>query len=1233
MGYFHRFVILIFLVCSYAHSSAQEKIAYQLNVSCQNATNHFDFFGIVSQPLRFNWTIEQQPFSLENTIPGRLVIKASKDSIQSADDLIVLDSMCALPQFSYNEKPVRHSLSQGEYYLFSTYYASNLNMYEKESKTVRQRIQLFEISHANPASWLSHIKYSEYNEDISLHLEMDVTLSCCANLLGVLNSEWEVGLGKKAGVVSASLATFYRIDSLRAGPNRLIMEQSLFEKPNFEKYNFLIITRSSSYFSEGYRTIPDFTISLPLKVITDVEELGSQKRKQYPYLTYGKFVVSEKELSTARFDSLYKEAQAFYRFTENAIESARLRKTNEALQWADSAFSYAGDHRLSSMIYVPASCVSDLYAGLYKFMEANQLFTNIKEKEKLSFRLGEAMNMADLMEEGYAHLIRMILPDTLSILNEIEKSGFYDEKDKFRQSNITELPVLWRERTLPAFEHFLRIRDLETADIIATQAGEHIQLVSPLWRKISSDTSLAKHYSSLANSLTESTEMLDFELARLNYFSELGLYEDAEATIKETSDAYACSYRFQPDKFWLTAGRFYEDAGNFAKADSLYALSDNYIHSEIDKEKDNVLKAKLRLKSGNTELLKAKMNATGNVINGKQITVDFETMRIKASIFMQMDLLADHDLAQKLGFFNSPAYPNYYLNQIKNMEMQGEHFLANEWMKELAFFLGRDNKNKEALLVYKNLFLINNLQSIAFRLGFSEESQIFYSQKQLEILSRYINVLVKHKGNASAEEYDSLLNICLDQVLFQHSFILRGNYQLLYDVSHSKDEAVQRQFVIWQTLREYLNELYVKEEPDKHGLKLMKTEILRAESKLTRLARDTSSMRYDYIPPLDSIRKHLKENEAAIELIRYELNHEVYYNKSSKYAALIVKKTGPIELILFPTEGALMEGRNYNLYRNSIQQKLMDEISYRVYWEPLQASLKEVKKVYWAPDGVFHLINPNTLFNISTQKYLLDEIQVQVVPTIANLSDEKSLKISSATILGNPVYNESDSPQKSDTLHTSRSLLSRQAIAPLPGTKAEVETIATLLRQAKSDVILLTEKKASKQELFKIKNADVLHLATHGFWIDNPQRHADVRNVFETLSGSGLILSGAQKNDGAGGFQIVPQGIVTSAEIQDLNLFNTQLVVLSACETGLGEVIPGEGLYGLKRALHKAGARNIITSLWKVDDEATKEFMSGFYKSLSETKNLNESFKNAMSSLQKKFPDPYYWGAFVLTRN
>ncbi len=99
-----------------------------------------------------------------------------------------------------------------------------------------------------------------------------------------------------------------------------------------------------------------------------------------------------------------------------------------------------------------------------------------------------------------------------------------------------------------------------------------------------------------------------------------------------------------------------------------------------------------------------------------------------------------------------------------------------------------------------------------------------------------------------------------------------------------------------------------------------------------------------------------------------------------------------------------------------------------------------------------------------------------------------------------------------------------------------------------------------------------------------------------------------------------------------MNLFQTELVVLSACETGLGEIVPGEGIYGLKRAFQKAGAKNLVTSLWKVDDTASQKFMSLFYENLSSFGQLDIAFKNAGNELKKVYPDPYFWGAFTLTR-
>jgi CHAT domain-containing protein len=125
---------------------------------------------------------------------------------------------------------------------------------------------------------------------------------------------------------------------------------------------------------------------------------------------------------------------------------------------------------------------------------------------------------------------------------------------------------------------------------------------------------------------------------------------------------------------------------------------------------------------------------------------------------------------------------------------------------------------------------------------------------------------------------------------------------------------------------------------------------------------------------------------------------------------------------------------------------------------------------------------------------------------------------------------------------------------------------------------------------------------------------------------SGLMLAGAEKAiDGTS-----ENGILTAYEAMSLQLENTEVVVMSACETGLGDVKNGEGVYGLQRAFQVAGANAIIMSLWKVNDEATQELMTAFYKHYTVLNNKHAAFKKAQLELKTKFKDAYYWGAFVL---
>ena len=183
------------------------------------------------------------------------------------------------------------------------------------------------------------------------------------------------------------------------------------------------------------------------------------------------------------------------------------------------------------------------------------------------------------------------------------------------------------------------------------------------------------------------------------------------------------------------------------------------------------------------------------------------------------------------------------------------------------------------------------------------------------------------------------------------------------------------------------------------------------------------------------------------------------------------------------------------------------------------------------------------------------------------------------------------------------------------------------------------QKEASEASLKAVKSPALMHIATHGYFLAD----ADLSNGGDAMGvnaenarnnpllRSGLILAGAPKQENATlDLQSNDNGVLTAYEAMNLSLEGTDLIILSACETGLGDVRAGEGVYGLQRAFLVAGANALIMSLWKVDDEATQLLMTNFYTNWTKLGDKQKAFKQAQLQLMAKYKEPYYWGAFVM---
>ena len=218
---------------------------------------------------------------------------------------------------------------------------------------------------------------------------------------------------------------------------------------------------------------------------------------------------------------------------------------------------------------------------------------------------------------------------------------------------------------------------------------------------------------------------------------------------------------------------------------------------------------------------------------------------------------------------------------------------------------------------------------------------------------------------------------------------------------------------------------------------------------------------------------------------------------------------------------------------------------------------------------------------------------------------------------------------------------SRHGWAYLPNSKTETDLITNLLAASKIEVIKYNGVEGTEESFKAIDGTRPghIHLATHGFYlhysysdsstvVDNYEKQ--IASSLNPLIRSGLILSnGGRAWKGEPIPKGVEDGILQADEIASINLSGTSLLVLSACETALGD-ISSDGVYGLQRAFKMAGVETIIMSLWEVDDKATALFMSFFYEALTAGKKKHEAFVSAQGQLREKYNDPYYWAAFIM---
>lgn len=411
-------------------------------------------------------------------------------------------------------------------------------------------------------------------------------------------------------------------------------------------------------------------------------------------------------------------------------------------------------------------------------------------------------------------------------------------------------------------------------------------------------------------------------------------------------------------------------------------------------------------------------------------------------------------------------------------------------------------------------------------------------------------------------------------------------------------------------------------------------------------------------PTVSTVQAMLPADAMYVEIVRRRLAAVGYAPKgaSEQYVAYVLGPTGiptaielgdagPIDEAVFKLREALSESSRTDAKKlaRALDEKVM---------QPIRPALASSKRLIISPDGTLNFIPFEALVDENGQ-FLIERWSMSYVTSGRDVFrwSRHAPSRSGPVILANPAFGEIVKRPKqegeSSVRGNDRTGISRLGFTPLSGTAEEGQAIVKQLSKA----TLYAGESASKKQIVGLAGPKILHIATHGFFMGDvvesgaanmrgltlePEAPPPiVRSIEEArppakispLLQSGLALSGANaRGDARSG------GILTAFEASSLDLEGTKLVVLSACETGLGQAQSGEGVQGLRRAFVLAGAETTVMSLWKVDDAATRDMMIGYYQRLESGEGRSEALRQVRLGMLAKdsTAHPFYWASFIV---
>ena len=698
----------------------------------------------------------------------------------------------------------------------------------------------------------------------------------------------------------------------------------------------------------------------------------------------------------------------------------------------------------------------------------------------------------------------------------------------------------------------------------------------------------------------------------INYSRRAEYFDLADSSISSIESAYLKSIELMKEGRGGWANKLdkladkYKQWGRFAEADSILNMAiDRYQKTYPGKKHTAIFSA---------------------ILNKADLYSQWGKLQVADSLYQYLHELKDiHGL-------NHPKY-------LEHLNKYAYHLCRSQDYLKVSSILSQSFESQKKIILDDFIFLDG------------EDRKNYWSLKEDDVIAshKFSNDIYAADSSISGLLYNSIL---LQKGLLLESSIAEKKYDNLQFELLKKQKSLSRQ------LNKYLGTQKNKRLQD--SLKKIRIMLKKDFPQYLEQERHLNVTWKD-------IQNTLNDNDAAIEFLRYQPYNDSIFH----YIALLVRKgyTYP-KLIKLCSE----------LDLKNIDPRLGYSHFYPLVWAPVKPFLDNVQTILYSPVGQLSHIPFHSLYSqknkgdkikkakftqrgeiikeasIKTEKnadYLMDQFTMRQLISTRNLAIDYNQSFTSdlnALLIGGVNYGyetqDNETENQSEELRRGRKI--NKSWDYLEGTKVEVKNISKILIDSDGwKISVLTGKNAREEDLWKFEEnhkMNLIHIATHGFtfpkYTYNEKNDLPVYAYQDNpLKRCGLILSGAnwtwEGNPIDELYQngIHEDGVLTAAEVSAMDLSDTKLVVLSACETGLGKIEGSEGIFGLKRGFKLAGVEQIIVSLWSVPDKETMELMTLFYEDLTQSLNPVISFEKAQKQMREAHPTrPDLWAGFVLVR-